>query len=104
MKEEEERRISQHLASLASSETAFEVEQAQDRTLEDVQEMDDMRMGIRNQASRKTSAPASLSSGSHMLHTAKGERRFREKIEREGGIENYPADEQAAIAEALDES
>ena len=89
-----ERRITQHLASLASSETAFEVEQAQDKTLEDVQEMDDMRMGIRNQASRKSSAPASLSSGSHMLHTAKGERRFREKIEREGGIENYPADEQ----------
>ena len=32
-----ERRISQHLASLTSSETAFEVEKAQDKTLEDVE-------------------------------------------------------------------
>jgi hypothetical protein len=74
-------------------ETETEVENAQDKTLEDVQEMDDMRMGTRSQGSRKTSAPASLSSASHMLHTAKGERRFREKIEREG-IENLPAEEQ----------
>ena len=74
-------------------ETATEVEKAQDKTLEDVEEMDDMRMGVRTQSSRKTSAPASLSSASHMLHTAKGERRFREKVEREG-VENLPADEQ----------
>merc|ERR1712223_1896684 len=78
-------------------------ELAQDKTLEDVEEMDDMRMGIRSQASRKTSAPASLSSGSHMLHTAKGERRLREKVEREG-IDNLPEEEQAAIAEAMDEN
>ena len=64
--------------------------------MEDVEEMDDMRMGIRSQAARKASAPASLSSGSHMLHTAKGERRFREKVEREG-IDNLPADEQGII-------
>ena len=91
-----ERRISAHLKSLSSTETRLEVEQAQDKTLEDVEEMDDMRMGIRAQAARKASAPASLSSGSHMLHTAKGERRFREKVEREG-IDNLPADEQGII-------
>merc|ERR1719266_565251 len=100
MKEEEERRISQHLASLTSSETAFEVEKAQDKTLEDVEAMDDM---IKNPSVRKASAPALLSSGSHMLHTAKGERRFRDKVEREG-IDNLPEEEQAAIAEALDEN
>ena len=92
-----ERRISQHLAALNSRENAFEVERAQDKTLEDVQEMDDMRMGIRSQPSRKASAPASLASDSHMLHTAKGERRLREKIDREGGVENLSADEQGSI-------
>ena len=53
-----------------------------------------MRMGIRSNSnqSRKTSAPASLASG--MLHTAKGERRLREKLEREGGFENLDAEEQ----------
>ena len=54
-------------------------------------------MGIRSQPSRKASAPASLSSDSHMLHTAKGERRLREKIDREGGVENLSADEQGKI-------
>ena len=73
------------------------MERAQDKTLEDVQEMDDMRMGIRSQPSRKASAPASLASDSHMLHTAKGERRLREKIDREGGVENLSADEQGSI-------
>ena len=91
-----ERRISQHLKSLTSTETSIEVEQAQDKTLEDLEDMDDMRMGVRSQASRKTSAPASLSTGSHMLHTAKGERRFREKVEREG-IDNLPAEEQGKM-------
>ena len=81
---------------MTSCETAFEVEKAQDKTLEDVEEMDDMQMGIRVQASRKSSAPASLSSGTHLLHTAKGERRLREKIEREG-IENLPEEEQGRI-------
>ena len=81
---------------MTSIETSIAVEQAQDKTLEDVEEMDDMRMGIRSQASRKTSAPASLSTGSHMLHTAKGERRLREKVEREG-IDNLPEEEQGII-------
>ena len=81
---------------MTSMETSIAVEQAQDKTLEDVEEMDDMRMGIRSQASRKTSAPASLSTGSHMLHTAKGERRLREKVEREG-IDNLPEEEQGII-------
>ena len=88
-----ERRISQHLASLTSSETAFEVEKAQDKTLEDVEAMDDM---IKNPSVRKASAPALLSSGSHMLHTAKGERRFRDKVEREG-IDNLPEEEQGKL-------
>merc|ERR1719188_2606161 len=35
MKEEEERRISQHLKSMTSMETSIAVEQAQDKTLED---------------------------------------------------------------------
>ena len=88
-----ERRISQHLASLTSSETAFEVEKAQDKTLEDVEAMDDM---IKSPSVRKASAPALLSSGSHMLHTAKGERRFRDKVEREG-IDNLPEEEQGKL-------
>ena len=91
-----ERRISQHLATLTSSETAFEVEKAQDKTLEDVEAMDDMRMSIKNPSVRKASAPALLSSGSHMLHTAKGERRFRDKVEREG-IDNLPEEEQGKL-------
>ena len=53
-------------------------------------------MVTRANSSRKNSAPASLSSGSHMLHTAKGERRLREKIEREG-IENLPEEEQGKL-------
>ena len=84
------------MASLTSSETAFEVEQAQDKTLEDVEAMDDMRMSIKNPSVRKASAPALLSSGSHMLHTAKGERRFRDKVEREG-IDNLPEEEQGKL-------
>ena len=87
---------------MTSMETSIAVEQAQDKTLEDVEEMDDMRMGIRSQASRKTSAPASLSTGSHMLHTAKGERRLREKVEREG-IDNLPEEEQGIILVIDDE-
>ena len=81
------------MASLTSSETAFEVEKAQDKTLEDVEAMDDM---IKNPSVRKASAPALLSSGSHMLHTAKGERRFRDKVEREG-IDNLPEEEQGKL-------
>ena len=78
MKEEEEMRIANmtraEFAKLNNSTSALEVESAQDKALDDVAEIDELGK------SRKVSAPASLG----MLHTAKGERRLREKLEREG--------------------
>ena len=96
MKEEEERRIANmtraEFAKLTGSASASALDEASldaetDMALDQVDEMDKM-VGGSGASSRKVSAPASL-----QPHTAKGERLLRERLEREGGLDEEPSEE-----------
>ena len=96
MKEEEEKRIANmtraEFAKLTGSASASALDEAgldaeTDMALDQVDEMDKMVAGSGG-SSRKVSAPASL-----QPHTAKGERLLRERLEREGGLDEEPSEE-----------
>ena len=108
MKEEEEKRIANmtraEFAKLTGSASASALDEAgldaeTDLALDQVDEMDKMVAGGSGASSRKVSAPASL-----QPHTAKGERLLRERLEREGGLDEEPSEEGCDAAAAADTS